>query len=319
MMIKALFKGFWRVVTSPGLIIWLWLVNFLVALPLVWVMTSSLSSAIGGSLVDENLTASFDMDWYGEYEAEAKGLETTFTPTVVGMGAFYNNLEAWLYGDLFDMFPGLVGIGVLYILIWALFLGGVLDRYSGSEGMFNLGRFFSNGGRFFFRFLRLTVLSGVLYYLIYRLAGWLFAWVEATTLDVTVERTVFIYTVLVAVAVAFLLTLVNMSFDYAKIVTFKEDRRSMLLAALRGIGFVLRRPFKTMGLYYTLVILGALLLGAYATIAPGADQSTMVAVIWAFAIGQFALVAKLVLRLWFYAGQMALFEAVTAAPTAGQQ
>jgi hypothetical protein len=64
------------------------------------------------------------------------------------------------------------------------------------------------------------------------------------------------------------------------------------------------------------VILGALLLGAYASIAPGANQSTMVAVVWAFAIGQLALVAKLVLRLWFYAGQMALFEAVTAAPSA---
>ena len=103
MMMKALLKGFWRVVTSPGLIIWLWLVNFFVALPLVWVMTNSLSSSIGGSLVDEKLTASFDMDWYGEFEAGAKGLETTFSPTVVGMGAFYNNLEAWLYGDLFDV------------------------------------------------------------------------------------------------------------------------------------------------------------------------------------------------------------------------
>jgi hypothetical protein len=312
-MIKALLKGFWRVVASPGLIIWLWLVNFIIALPLAWVMTSSLSSSIGGSLVDENLTESFDMGWYGEFEAGAKGLETTFSPTVVGMGAFYNNLEAWLYGDLFDMSPGLVGLGVLFILIWALLLGGVLDRYSGSDGMFNLSRFFSNGGKFFFRFVRLAILSGVLYYLIYRLAGWLFTWVEAATLDVTVERTVFLYTVLVAVAVAFLLTLVNMSFDYAKIITFKENRRSMLLASLRGIGFVFRHPFKAMGLYYTLVVLGALLLGIYASVAPGANQSTTTAVIWAFVVGQVALLVKLMLRLWFYAGQMALFESVAAA------
>ena len=142
----------------------------------------------------------------------------------------------------------------------------------------------------------------------------MFEWVESATLDVTVERTVFLYTVLVAVAVAFLMTLVNMSFDYAKIVTFKEGRRSMLLASLRGIGFVFRHPLKTMGLYYVLVVLGALLLGLYASMAPGANQSTTAAVVWAFVIGQIALVVKLMLRLWFYAGQMALYEDVTVAP-----
>jgi hypothetical protein len=146
------------------------------------------------------------------------------------------------------------------------------------------------------------------------LAGWLFERVEQATLDVTVERTVFLYTVLVAVVVAFLLTLVNMCFDYAKIITFKEDRRSMLIAALRGIGFVFSHPLKTMGLYYTLIALGAVLLGFYASIAPGANQSTTTGVVGAFLIGQLALVVKLMLRLWFYAGQMSFYEAVKAVP-----
>lgn len=319
MMMKALLKGFWRVVASPGLIVWLWLVNFAVALPLAWVMTDSIRSSIGDSLVDENLTESFDMDWYGEFEAKAKGLEITFTPTVVGAGAFYNNLEAWLYGDLFDMFPGLVGLGLAFILMWALFLGGILDRYSGGEGRFNLSRFFSTGGRFFFRFVRLAVLSGVLYYLIYKLAGWLFERVEQATLDVTLEWTVFLYTVLAALFIAFLLTFVNMCFDYAKIITYKGDRRSVLLAALRAIGFVSTHPAKTMGLYYVLIALGALLVVFYASVAPGANQSTATAVGWAFLVGQIALVVKLMLRLWFYAGQMALYEAATAVPVAVEE
>jgi hypothetical protein len=319
MMVKALIKGFWRVVTSPGLIVWLWLVNFLVALPLVWMMTDSIRSSIGASLVGEKLTQSFDMEWYGEYEAEAKGIETTFTPTVVGAGAFYNNLEAWLSGDLFDMIPVLVGLGVVFILTWALFLGGVLERYSGSGGLFNLGRFFAAGGKFFFRFVRLAVFSGVLYYAIYRLADWLFEQVELATIDVTVERTVFLYTVLAALLVAFLLTLVNMCFDYAKIITFKEDRRSMLIAAWRGIGFVFSHPLRTVGLYYALIVLGAVLLGFYASIAPGANQSTTTGVVLAFLVGQLALVVKLMLRLWFYAGQMSLYEAVKAAPSDSNQ
>ena len=92
-MFKAMFKGFWRVLSSPGLIVWLWLVNVVVALPMAWMMTDSLRSSIGASLVDEKLTEGFDMLWFGEFEAQAKGLETTFTPTVTGVGAFYNCLR----------------------------------------------------------------------------------------------------------------------------------------------------------------------------------------------------------------------------------
>jgi hypothetical protein len=88
----------------------------------------------------------------------------------------------------------------------------------------------------------------------------------------------------------------------------------MLIAAWRGIGFVFSHPLNTMGLYYALIVLGAVLLGVYASIAPGANQSTTTAVVLAFLVGQLALVVKLMLRLWFYAGQMSLYEAVKAAP-----
>jgi hypothetical protein len=313
-MLKALIKGFWRVVSSPGLIVWIWLVSFAAALPLTWVMSESIQSSLGGSLVSDKLRDGFDMGWFGEFESGAKGLETTFTPTVAGAGAFYNNLEAWLSGSLFEMYPGLVGLGILWALLCALFLGGVLERYSGSEGMFNLSRFFATGGRFFFRFVRLAVISGSLYYLVYRFGGWILGWVEESTLDVTIETTVLARLILAAVVISFLLTLVNMVFDYAKIATFKEDRRSMVLAAFRGIGLVFSNPLKTMGLYYSLVAVGVLLMLFYSTIAPGVQQSTTTSVLLAFLVGQGFLVAKLMLRLWFYGGQMALYEILTTMP-----
>lgn len=313
-MIEALIKGFWRVISSPGLIVWLWIVSVAVTLPWAWVMSESIQTSLGGSLVSDELQEGFDMDWFGEFTSNAKGLETTLTPTITGIGAFYNNLEAWFSGDLFEMYPGLVGLGILYALLWVLFMGGVLERTSGSEGMFNLGRFFSTGGRFFFRFVRLAVVSGFLYYLVYRFGGWLLGWVETSTLDVTVEKTVLARLVLAAAVISFLLTLVNMVFDYAKIATFKEDRRSMLLAAFRGLGLVFSNPLKTMGLYYALVAVGVLLLVLYSTVAPGVHQSTTTGIFLAFLVGQGFLVAKLILRLWFYGGQMALYEIITTMP-----
>jgi hypothetical protein len=310
--VAAGFHGLAKVLGSPGLVLWLFFVNFAAAAPLAVVISGSIERSIGPSLVRENLRSGFDMGWFGEYESEAKGVETTLSPSVVGVGAFLDNIEGWLNGGLFERNPGIVGAGILYALVWALFLGGILHRYTDGSGLFRLSEFFAQGGTFFFRFVRLAVLSGFLYYLVYRLSGWLFSWIERTTRDVTVEGTIFGYVVAGSVFVAFLLTLVNMAFDYAKIATFRENRRSMLLATLKGFGFVLANLGRTMTLYYGLSFLGLLLLGLYWLVAPGAGQTTAPGVVLAFLVGQAYLLSKLVLRLTVYAGEMSLYESVTS-------
>jgi hypothetical protein len=307
----AALKGLLRVLSSPAMVLWLWLANFVVALPMAYVMAKSIESSIGASLVSESLRSGFDMGWFGEYEARAKGLETSFSPSVTGAGAFLDNWESWFNGELFEGFPGLVGLGLLYAVLWALFLGGILDQLRDGAGIFRLSEFLSQGATFFFRFLRLSVLSGLLYYLVYRFSGWLFGRIEQAVRDVTVERIVLAYVLAGALLVGFLLTFVNMAFDYAKIATFREKRRSMLFAALRGFRFVLANPFRAAALYYGLGLAGVLLLAAYSAVAPGVGQGSAPTIAIAFLGGQAFLVAKLVLRLTFYAGQISLYEAVS--------
>ncbi len=306
--LKAAFSGFGRVLASPALVLFLWLVNVLVAIPLAVSMAGSIEDSIGASLVHQNLRDGFDMGWYGEFAARAKGVEQTLSPSLVGAGAFFDNIEAWLNGRLFEMLPILVAGGVVYALLWALFLGGILHRYHDRRGLFRLSEFFSQGGEFFFRFVRLAVLSGFLYYLAYRFGSWIFGRIEEATLDVTVEKTVFGYVVAAALLVALLLTLVNMAFDYAKIATYRENRRSMILAALKGFRLVVGNFGRATLLYYGLGFAGVVLLGVYHVVAPGPGQASVPGVLFAFLVGQAYLVAKLVLRLTFYAGQMALYD-----------
>jgi len=306
--LKAAFKGLGRVLASPALVLFLWLANVLVAIPLAVSMAASIAESVGSSLVHQNLRDGFDMGWYGEFDARAKGVEKTLAPSLVGAGAFFDNIEAWLNGRLFEMLPAVVALGLVYAFLWALFLGGILHRYADRGGLFRLSEFFSHGGEFFFRFVRLAVLSGLLYYLVYRFASWLFGRVEEAVRDVTVERTVLGYVVAAALLVALLLTFVNMAFDYAKIATYKENRRSMILAAIKGFRLVLGNFGRTTLLYYGLGLFGLLLLGAYHVVAPGPGQASVPSIVFAFLVGQAYLVAKLVLRLTFYAGQMALYE-----------
>lgn len=306
--VSAAFHGFFKVLGCPGLVLFLFLANFLVALPAAVVMKDAIEKSIGDSLVYEKLRDGFDMGWYGEFDFQTSGFEDSFRPSIVGSGAFLDNIEAWINGSLFDLFPGLVGIGILYALAWALFLGGILRRYSEGAGLFRLGEFFANGGEFFFRFVRLVIISGVLYYGVYRFARWLFSRIEQTSRDITLETTVLVYVVSGALLVVFLLTFVNMAFDYAKIATVRENRTSMLLATLRGFGFVIKNFGRTVTLYYGLGALGLIVLAIYHAVAPGPGQSSNAGVLAAFLVGQMFLLAKLVMRLTFYASEIALFE-----------
>jgi hypothetical protein len=304
----ALANGLGRLLSGWWLVVLVWLVNFALALPFAWVMARELEGAIGASLVHEKLRQGFDLGWFGELEAEAEGLVATFSPTLTGAGAFYANLEAWLDGGLFRQLPVVVALGLAYALTWALLLGGVLDRLSAQSRFVDRSGLLAACSRTFFPFVRLALLSGVLYYLIYRLQGWLFGLIEVSTRDVTEERVVFVYTLLAAVAVALLLGLVHVMFDYAKIATVVEGRRSMTMAALRGAGFVLAYPVRTLTLAMLLGLAGIALVALYAVVAPGSGQSSAAAVIGAFLVGQLFLAGKLGLRLLLLASETSLFE-----------
>ena len=308
-LIAAAFRGLSAVLGSPRILIGLWLVNLLFALPFAWMIGESIEQSIGGSLVHENLRTGFDTGWYGEYSDRAKGIEATFSPTVTGGGAVFHNLEAWLTGKLFTEYPAVVGVGIVYALLWAFLMGGLLDRYARPAEKAVRARFAQAGGLYFFRFVRLALISAVLYYLIFRLHGWMFELLESATRDVTRESTVLWASVGVYLLTAFLLTLVHMSFIYAKIATVVENRKVMLIAALRGFGFVLSFPGRSFGLYYGLIALSGVMLVIYGLIAPGAGQSNLFTIVVAFLIGQSYLVAKLVVRLTLYAGQTHLFKA----------
>ncbi len=308
--VGAAVRGLMITLGSPRLVIGLWLVNFVVALPMAVLIGTSIGNSVGGSLVHEKLREDFDVGWHGEYLHEARGIELSFTPTVVGAAGFYNNLESWLTGKLFSEFPPLVGAGILYAVLWAFLMGGVLDRFVRPAESAVSARFAQACGIYFFRFIRLALSTTVLYFVVYRLHRWMFARLDYLTRDVTSEWTVLWASLAVYLLTAFLITLVHMSFGYAKIATVLENRSGMLLAALRGVVFVFSFPAKTFALYYGIIAVSAVLLVLYSVVAPGAGQSGPITIFLAFVVAQAFLLIKLIVRLTLCASQTTLFKAL---------
>jgi hypothetical protein len=300
----AIRRGVSTVLGQKRFILVAWLANVALALPASWLMKDALEKSIGASLVHENLRRGFDLAWFSEFEANARGLETTFGPSLSGAGPFYGNAEGWVTGQMFANLPGLVALGIVHALVWMFLLAGVLDAYVRPDR-----DLLASGGRYFLRFLQLAAVSAVFYFLVYSLARWLFQTLHRLSRDVTVERTVLAYALAAAVVVALLLAFVNMVFDYAKIALVVRENGGALPALRDALRFIRLRALL---LYLVLACIGIGLLAVFAVASPGGRQSSAAGVVFAFVVGQIFLVAKLCLRLTFYGSQAALYSSQSA-------
>jgi uncharacterized membrane protein YvlD (DUF360 family) len=82
----------------------------------------------------------------------------------------------------------------------------------------------------------------------------------------------------------------------------------MLSAALRGIGFTLTHPFRSLALGLFFAVLAVLGLALYGWIAPDSGGSTFGSALWAFTLGQLFLIGRLVLQLSMLGGQLELYR-----------
>lgn len=306
---KVIVEGLRRAAGAPWLVLGLVGVTMLSALPAALVITNSLDESFGTSLVADRMREGFDADWLGEYAYVARGLERTFGHQVHGALAFYHNLEGWVSGSMFRRYPMLVMLGAIHGLVWAWLLGGVVHRLVHPDTR-GAGPLIRNGSRYFTRFVRLSLCSAILYWLVYRLHRGVFEWLEGATRDVTSERTVLLLSLGAYALTAFLLTLVHNAFGYAKIATVLEDRRSMLLAALRGTGFLLFHPGKALALYYAFAAGSLLILAAYGRVAPGPGSSSVAAVLAACFLAQLVIGLRMGLRLGLLGAQLGLYRSV---------
>ena len=310
-MIRALFDGIGRVLSAPVLVAGVYLLTLLLAAPLTLALHDAIASHLGASVAAEQAAAGVHWAWWEEFQAQARGFERTFTPSIIGFGAVLSNLSAFVDGAAPS--GGLAVAVAFYLAAWTFLAGGVLDRLARRRRL-GAAAFFAACGTYFFRFLRLAVVAGLAYWLLFDLVhGWLLDDLyQAVTRGVTVERTAFVVRLAGYALFGALVLPVNLLLDYAKIRAVVEDRRSMLGALLAAGRFVRRRPFSTGGLYVLNTGLFGLLLAGYAAVDPGAGAPDGTSPWTALLIGQAYVLARVATKLVFYASQTAYFQSQLA-------
>jgi hypothetical protein len=266
-----------------------------------------LAAHLGTSLAAETAATGVNYDWWQEFAAQASGLGTTFTPSIIGFAMVLDNVSGVLDARR-SILPIAAALG-LYLAAWAFLSGGILDRYARQRPIRIYG-FFGASGVYFFRFLRLAAIAGLAYWLLFAYVHpWLFEeqFVNLTR-GMSEERTAILVRVVFYSLFGALLLATNLVVDYTKVRIVVEDRHSVLGALLAALRFIRSHARQVIALYTLNSMTFIVVIAAWVLIAPGAGGSG--GTMWlAFLLAQLYIVARLAVRLQFMASYVSLFQA----------
>jgi hypothetical protein len=312
MILDAWTSGWKRVLAAPAVAAGVFVMTALVALPLAIVMRGAIAAHLGDSLMATQAAEGVNWDWWQEFSAQASGLGTTFTPSVIGFAATLDSMSR-----LLDARAHVVPIAsalAVYVVGWALLSAGIVDRYARQRPTRAHG-FFAVAGGYLFRFIRLGTIAGLVYWCLFAYVHpWLFDhWYVDLTRNLGVERTAFLWRLAFYAVFGLLLVTVNLVIDYARIRIVVEDRRSVLGGLSAAWRFIWRHPVHVLTLYLLNSAVFASVVAMWRLVAPGAGSASWM---WAtFAFTQVYVAARLLMKLQFLASQTALFQAHLAHAT----
>jgi len=305
-MTSAWRDGIRRVNGAPALLLGVWGLTLLVSVPMAAAMRGMLAQHLGASLAADTAASGVNYDWMQEFSDQAAGIGVTFRPTILGFGAVLDNLSAFIDNTMRPVV--IVAAATVYIVLWIFVAGGIIDRYARERPTRTAG-FFASSGVFFFRFLRLAAVQWIVYALLF---GWLHPLVfgrlyQDMVREIPVERTAFAIRAALYLVFGLVVAVCTSVFDYAKVRAVVEDRRSMISATAQAIGFIRRNLREAAALFLANFALFTAVVALYAFAAPGAGRTG--ASMWlGFAIGQIYVIARLWVKLVFWASETALFQ-----------
>lgn len=268
---------------APGLVILLYLAGLLLAFPAFYVFQSVLASALGNSLAGQSLLSGFDFTiWVDLLNAHGLSLAT--------------------------LLPFAISIGVLGIIVQTFLAGGVLDLFV-REKRFSPATFFRGCGTYAGRFLRIWLLTALILALIGLLFITLLGVVTAMTgTQPDSDRAGGIAIIVLLACLSFLLLLVFMASDYARVTTVVGGIRSSWKAVGRGFLFVFRNAGSALGFHLLLLLLLGAVLAVYLVLEGGIEPDSPSTVLPVIVLQQLFMIVRVAIRVAFSAGEVALYE-----------
>ena len=290
--------------------------NLILAASLGSVLYGALQASLGSSLAGERMRDGWDSLWYYSFSAQASGVAATFRPSITGIGAVLDALDAFLDGFTALLFGGL-GSGVLpltvvYVVSWTFLGAGFIATFVGQER--GVG-FLARAARWFPKLFVVTLVGLVFYgVLLGPVRGRLDGFVGEALHDTFDERLRFAWTVAEYLVLWMAIWLGSLVLDYTKVVVVRRgvstEWGAIPAALVLASRILAGHPLKTGGLFLSTGLLWIAILLLYWAVVPGTADSSPLAIAITFLLGQLYVFARIGLRCLFQASEVVMCEAL---------
>lgn len=267
----------------------LWLCNTLLALLLTAPLAALIVANLGHTKFAGQMTASMDVQWLAEFLFAAKSYPFAMTVPAAAL-IFFAAVP----------FATFLAGGALWLLVYQA------TGYSPQ-------RFFEGCGKFFWRFVRLFLISLVCYGLILSLNKSFDKIADNIWGESLVETPVVYFGWVKGIVVLALLAIVNMVFDYAKIRIVAEDGSHTIRAALWSLRFCRRNFRVTFTAFLLTAALGLGFLLLYFGLTLPTDRATLPAIIGVFLVMQLYVFSRVWIRLQFWSSATEIYHSLNPA------
>jgi len=272
-------KRYWR------MLLILFVVNLAIALLLTMPLRGFLYETIGNRLAVDEIAWNMNFDYITDLMVNySEALKSSYSSSFIAAAI------------------------ILYLLLSTFLAGGVLGSFASEKERFSFQRFFGYCGNYFWAFFRLLLISLLFLMLIFFIYIGLGKGFSVLTEDSPNEPLVFALWIIRHIVFLFLFFLLNMVFDYAKVRAVLKGERSMWRVALGSFPFVFRHFGRTLGLYYLIGLMAAVLFAVYFSVAHYAIPATLV--IGLFAWQQLYSLARVGIRMLFFSSQLELYRSL---------
>ena len=228
--LKAIVKGIGATFRKPRLVAILYIFNLLFAVAAAAPFVFLIQQELGRSLMGSNVRPA-DIMWIGEAALKYGG---ALLPL---LGVF-----------LFAAF--------LYLALQVFLNGGVVGRLLDREGRTTLEPFFADCGRYFWRYVRIFLISLVFLVLTFGvILKLLSALIRPAAESAVTEWLPLVLSNLHFLVALLLLSVVRMIVDYARIAVVADGEAKVLRALRHALKFLGKRFFKAWAIYLLLVLL----------------------------------------------------------------
>ena len=272
---------------QEGKMVWLmWLFNVLFAGVLYFQVSDYLNRVLAGTGAAEKFLKTFDMNTFFEmllFKGEALGTILSVITTLI---------FGYLIANIF------INGGILHTLIHS--------RKRGEKRRM-APLFFEGAGKYFGRFFRLCIYSLLFWVGLIIIILFLNLFLGFITRGGTNEALMFFLVLVRVIFVLFLVFLIKMVVDYARIQIVAEDSRKVFRSLFQAFGFVFRKLWSTLALYYLFVLTSIALFVLYGMVGKTIKTHALIPILVSFALTQVFILSRGWVRVGLQAAQLDFF------------